>query len=698
SSNGSSNSNSRIEKLTPEEMEVVKRTSHVNGLTFLPWLDNDLGENFVLQDYYTDKDGLLMLSPKQQRKLSRWRRASQIYTGPRIFGEIGCGHIVQETVTDCSFVAALCVSVEYERRFNRQLITQNIYPQGPSGKPVFSPSGKYMVKLYVNGFWRRVVIDDLLPVAESGKLMCTYSTAGDIGQSLVEKAYLKVMGGYDFPGSNSSTDLHILTGWIPEHVFVQGQTFNADRTWKRMCDGSRHGDVLLTIATGEMSSDLAGMLGLVPSHAYAVLDVREVCGHRLLKVKNPWSSLRWTGTFSHADRESWTPELMRTLKYDPAVAEDNDRGIFWIDYESVCHRFDAIHLNWNPAVFAHRTGVHFEWELSMGPRQALYDFSANPQYTLKVEAPSGGLPLVWILLSKHVLKTEENRDFIALHVYDGKGGRRIYEPRSAMRIGEYVNIPHVLVQFSATPGESYTLVVAQKDKTKPLYFTLRAFCETPISVHKAPVPDFVEEIQGQWGSGSAGGNTASPRYLDNPQYRLTVKGGTHPRARFSGIVALESTQKHPVNLRVFRGGFLVTRVLEINSVANSGKYRTRYCTCMLDSIEEGSYTIGAGMRLRELHGRWAPGTDSMGGPAEPLPLINVSVFALGADAALGPAVASSGSYTNSPQGVATRLAAIDGGGGAEYLVVASTWEADVSALFVLYFYSEDPVDVVPLCS
>lgn len=766
------NSTDIIERLDPKEMEVVRLTSHVNGLTFLPWMARDNDEDFSFEGYFVDKDGLPSLSSKQERRLWRWQRASHLHKNPTIFGHTGgCSHIVQETVTDCSFVAALCVSVEYEYRFGRQLITRHVFPRCSAGRPVFNPAGKYMVKMFVNGLWRRVVIDDQLPVAENGRLLCTYSVAGDIGQSLMEKAFLKVMGGYDFPGSNSSTDLHILTGWIPEHVFIQGQSFDPDRVWSRIQDGVSKGDLLMTIATGEMSAEVANSLGLVPSHAYAVLGVCEAAGHRLLNVKNPWSSHRWNGAFSPADHIRWTQELRQLLAYDPTAAEAVDCGTFWIDYESVCHRFDAIHLNWNPDVFGYRSTVHFAWELDQGPRQTVHDFSSNPQYTLSIGDGSGvgseQKQQVWILLSKHILKTEENKDYIALHVYNTANGRRVYESQAAVHIGEYVNAPHVLVQLAATPDQRYVLVVAQRNKTKSLYFTLRAYCDLPVGLNNTPVYSFHEVTNNQWGSATSGGNTALPRYMDNPQYRLTIKGDTTTAKQTlgalttNGIVTLEAAQKHPVNLRIFKGGYLVTRVLEINSVASSDKYRSQYCSCPLEDLEEGNYTIvpstfepfmfsrfklavnldlpftlspipreGAGMRKRELHGHWLPPSSTVIAPADPgnrqnslphhngpvvrflvhtsspattvlarlqtpqadpLPLINVSVFAFD-NAVLGPVCASSGSYTNSPQGVAIRPTEL---GSTEYLVAASAWDYDTNARFVLYFYSEEAIEICP---
>ena len=48
------------------------------------------------------------------------------------------------------------------------------------------------------------MIDDRLPVDVFGNLLCSHSNSKDeFWISLLEKAYMKVMGGYDFPGSSS---------------------------------------------------------------------------------------------------------------------------------------------------------------------------------------------------------------------------------------------------------------------------------------------------------------------------------------------------------------------------------------------------------------------------------------------------------------------------------------------------------------
>lgn len=87
-----------------------------------------------------------------------------------------------------------------------------------------SPNGMYMIRLNFNGSERQVIIDDRLPVSKSPRVLHVLDRKDPqlLWPALLEKAYLKVRGGYDFPGSNSATDLWVLTGWIPEQIFFQG--------------------------------------------------------------------------------------------------------------------------------------------------------------------------------------------------------------------------------------------------------------------------------------------------------------------------------------------------------------------------------------------------------------------------------------------------------------------------------------------
>lgn len=192
-----------------------------------------------------------------------------------------------------------------------------------------------MVKLHVNGIARKVVVDDLLPVGTRGQLLSSYSAnPNELWVPIVEKAYMKLHAGYDFPGSNSGIDMYALTGWVPEIVSIpkdwrrrgkgggsgQHEVFDERRTWDRIKNGSRFNDCLITISTGEMAESEADALGLVPTHAYAVLDAREVTSQgrelRLLQVKNPWAHKPWKGAYSTADTARWTPALCRELNYD----------------------------------------------------------------------------------------------------------------------------------------------------------------------------------------------------------------------------------------------------------------------------------------------------------------------------------------------------------------------------------------------
>ena len=69
-----------------------------------------------------------------------------------------------------------------------------------------------------------------------------------------------------------------MTGWIPERWALKSPepTINSESFFDILLQRLHKGDVLVTVATGELSDTDAERTGLVPTHAYAVLDVRRI--------------------------------------------------------------------------------------------------------------------------------------------------------------------------------------------------------------------------------------------------------------------------------------------------------------------------------------------------------------------------------------------------------------------------------------
>ncbi|KAG0197155.1 calpain 7 [Mortierella sp. GBA30] len=626
--------------LTPQELQVLKTTMLINSKKYHPWSDSDVKDLLREKGPFSDPDGMLALSDKQISKFGSWKRVSQIMENPKMICLISSTSIVQDIVTDCSFVASLCVSASYERRWKRQLIRACIYPKNKFGEPCYNPHGKYLVKLTFNGIARRVVVDDYLPVSKAGTLMCTFSTnKNELWPSIIEKAYMKLMGGYDFPGSNSGIDLYALTGWIPEHIFIKESNFDSEKQWRRMVHGQRNGVALVTIATGNMTDAEADRLGLVPTHAYAVLDLKEVQGLRLLQVKNPWSHKRWKGPFSHLDADSWTEQLKVELNFDQFAALKNDDGIFWIDYESVCATFDTIHINWNLETLNHRAVIHAPWPCNYGPKRDNYNLGYNPQFSLYTNVKGSRPCGIWLLLSKHITVTEENRDFITLHVFDvlkqpqnqtaailppsplsassatsstpskshqqslmlsssivasRSQGTRIYYEGNSMIKGMYVNSPHILVRFEVPPGQNeYTIVLSQHVKTRDLHFTLRAYAICEFELKEIPKKYAVEKkLEDEWTEETAGGSSYNAGFLNNPQYKLVIPVLPAPQTTTSAFFMLESPKDFAAHVQLVNSqGKRVSCVWTKDIIAQSGEYRHGFCYCEANDLRPGLYTV-----------------------------------------------------------------------------------------------------------
>ncbi|KAG5494639.1 hypothetical protein JIQ42_02254 [Leishmania sp. Namibia] len=104
-----------------------------------------------------------------------------------------------------------------------------VHPHAPGTcHPVYNPFGKYAVKLFVDGAYRKVLVDDRLPVDVLGRPLLTTTSRKELWPCLIAKALLKALGPVSGVQAMTSTPelivAALLGNWVPQYLFPKHDT------------------------------------------------------------------------------------------------------------------------------------------------------------------------------------------------------------------------------------------------------------------------------------------------------------------------------------------------------------------------------------------------------------------------------------------------------------------------------------------
>lgn len=182
---------------------------------------------------FIDNDEAAAHFPAWIEPLSGWDRASAIVSrrlpdaepvvvgdkGEHAFAEIPRASFFQKTKVRDLISTLLFESIAtYGQAPGWPLLWDALYPRDENG-PVYNSKGKYHVKLWVSGKWRKLEIDDRIPVNADGvPIIASFEDSSQIWPSLLAKALYKLFALLEHEETIEnfvSCSIRALAGWLP---------------------------------------------------------------------------------------------------------------------------------------------------------------------------------------------------------------------------------------------------------------------------------------------------------------------------------------------------------------------------------------------------------------------------------------------------------------------------------------------------
>ena len=426
-----------------------------------------------------------------------------------------------------------------------------------------SHGGVYTVKLFIDGKWRWIVIDDWIPL-DSERMPVFCSTGGDpsagVWISLIEKAIAKLHGSYqaidmsvgsthpmEKPPSAASCTVDF-TGGIGLSRNLHQEEFCSEEWWNEFLNITARGAHIIATTSGDDSSRFIEV-GLCANHSYSVQSIRSINGFRLLNLRSPYQKITWVGEWNDTS-PLWEqhPDVKDALE----VRNKTDSS-FWMSYSSFLKYFDTAHIikqfpSWNSSL------VSGEWNASSaGGPYFEQSWTNNPRYKLTLQKDGQ----IFINLSLPDTRlAHSNVETLAFHLL-----RADYFPVRYDKDNVVIKTPYLITNSVSFEGElqqgTYWLVPSVYVPNVCGSFVIRLLSDSPFVIEKESLDRYWcnQSIRSMWKS--------SGEYQcgeDHPQFELQLPLSPEP-IRILITVNVDKHESHCVVLFVCRSQVPGKRVL-----------------------------------------------------------------------------------------------------------------------------------------
>ncbi|XP_017292730.1 calpain-1 catalytic subunit [Kryptolebias marmoratus] len=445
--------------------------------------------------------GFNELGPRSSKTSGvRWMRPTEFCKRPEfIVDGASRTDICQGALGDCWLLAAIASLTLNDTLLHR------VVPHGQSFQQQYA--GIFHFQFWQFGEWMEVVIDDRLPVKD-GKLLFVHSAEGtEFWSALLEKAYAKLNGCYEaLSGGSTSEGFEDFTGGVTEMFELRKAPSDLYSIISRAVERGSLLGCSIDI-TSKFDMEAVTFKKLVKGHAYSVTGVDEVVYRgnltKLVRIRNPWGEVEWTGPWSDESRE-WD-SVDRSVR--SRLQNRSEDGEFWMSFSDFLREFSRLEIC-NLTADALQNSQMKKWSSSLfqgewrrgstagGCRNYPATFWLNPQFKISLQHPDtpgqrDSSFLVALMQKDRRKKRREGEDmetigFALYEVPDEFSGRSgVHLKRdfflthaSSARSEQFINLREVSSRLRLPVGE-YIVVPSTFEPHKEGDFVLRVFSEKP---------------------------------------------------------------------------------------------------------------------------------------------------------------------------------------------------------------------------